>query len=72
MTIPHPKEILQSWSALIGIWGSSYFALLEAIDSELANAAESLEWPFVIIGLAGTGSVLLTSWRASRRRAHRG
>jgi hypothetical protein len=69
MTIPHPKEILESWSALVGIWGSSYFALLEAIDAEIASAAESLEWPFVIIGLAGTGSVLLTSWRASRRRA---
>jgi hypothetical protein len=68
MTIPHPKDVLQSWSALVGIWGSSYFALLEAIDVELANAAESLEWPFVIIGLAGTGSVILTSWRASKRR----
>ena len=53
MTIPHPKEILESWSALVGIWGSSYFALLEAIDAEIASAAESLEWPFVIIGLAG-------------------
>lgn len=71
MTIPHPKEILESWSALVGIWGSSYFALLEAIDTEIASAAESLQWPFVIIGLAGTGSVLLTSWRVSRRRAQR-
>ena len=65
--IPSPKTVLESWSALVGIWGSSYFALLEALDVELAAAAEALEWPFVIIGVAGTGSVLLTSWRESRR-----
>jgi len=66
--IPSPKHVLESWSALIGMWGSSYFALLEAIDVELAAAATVLEWPFVVIGAAGTGSVLLSSWQASRRQ----
>ena len=37
--IPSPKRVLESWSALIGIWGSSYLALLEALDAEVAATA---------------------------------
>jgi hypothetical protein len=66
--IPSPKRVLESWSALIGIWGSSYLALLDALDVEVAALAESMQWPFLIIGAAGTGSVLFSSWRESRRQ----
>jgi len=70
--IPSPKRVLESWSALIGIWGSSYLALLDALDVEVAALAESLQWPFLIIGAAGTGSVLYSSWRETQRRQGRG
>jgi hypothetical protein len=67
MGIPAPKRIVDAWSALVGIWGSSYLALLENLDVELAVAAESMQWPLLIIGAYGTGSVFFTSWRLSRR-----
>lgn len=66
--IPSPKRVLESWSALVGVWGSSYLALLEEVDFEFTALAESLQWPFLIIGAVGTGSVLVTSWKASRER----
>jgi hypothetical protein len=67
MEIPSPKRVLDAWSALVGIWGASYLALLEKLDLELASTAESMQWPLLIIGAYGTGSVFLTSWRESRR-----
>jgi hypothetical protein len=71
MEIPSPKSVLDAWSALVGIWGASYLALLEKIDIELAAASESMQWPLLIIGAYGTGSVFLTSWRHSRRSRRR-
>jgi hypothetical protein len=68
MNIPSPKRVLESWSALIGIWGSSYLALLDELDIELGFMAESLQWPLLIIGAAGTGSVLLSSWKDAKAR----
>ena len=68
MTIPSPKHVLESWSALVGVWGASYLALLTEIDAELSAMSESLQWPFLIIGAVGTGSVLITSWKESRQR----
>jgi hypothetical protein len=67
MEIPSPKRVLDAWSALVGIWGASYIALLEKLDLELASVAESMQWPLLIIGAYGTGSVFFTSWRESRR-----
>jgi hypothetical protein len=67
MEIPSPKRVLDAWSALVGIWGASYIALLEKLDLELASVAESMQWPLLIIGAYGTGSVILTSWQESRR-----
>lgn len=66
--IPSPRRVIESWSALVGIWGSSYLAMLEALDVELAAMAESLQWPLLIIGAAGTGSVLVSSWKESRQQ----
>ncbi len=67
MNIPSPKRILEAWSALIGIWGSTYLALIDELDIELMAVSESLQWPLLIIGAAGTGSVLFSSWKESRR-----
>lgn len=67
MNIPSPKRVLQSWSALIGVWGSSYLALLDELDLEFMALSESMQWPLLIIGATGTGSVLYSSWRHSRR-----
>jgi hypothetical protein len=60
--------VLESWSALVGIWGSSYLALLDELGVELAAMSETLQWPLLIIGGLGTGSVLVTSWKESRPR----
>jgi hypothetical protein len=75
MNIPSPRRVLESWSALIGIWGSSYLALLDELDIELMAVSDGLEWPLLIIGAAGTGGVLYDSWQETRRknkRARRG
>jgi len=77
MNLPSPKRVLESWSALIGIWGSSYLALLDELDIELLalsdSVADALHWPLLIVGAAGTGSVLITAWKETRprQRAHR-
>ena len=68
MTIIAPKRILEVWAALIGLWGSSYLTLLEALEGELGVVAESIQWPLVIIGATGTGSVIYSSWREAKRR----
>lgn len=65
--IPSAKRVLESWSALIGIWGSTYLALLDELDAEVAALSETLQWPLLLIGAIGTGSVLYSSWRESRR-----
>jgi hypothetical protein len=64
--VPSPKRVLESWSALIGIWGSSYLAFLDELGVELAAVSETLQWPLLIVGGLGTGSVLITSWKESR------
>ena len=66
--IPSPKKVLESWSALVGIWGSSYLALLDELDIELGLISETLQWPLLIIGTVGTGSVLVTSWKEVKSR----
>jgi hypothetical protein len=68
MTSPSPKKVLETWSALIGISGSTYLELLEELEIELMGAADSLQWPLLIVGAAGTGSILYRSWRESRNR----
>jgi hypothetical protein len=72
MNIPSPKRVLEAWSALVGIWGSSYLALLDELDIELGlmseQVSESLQWPLLIIGAAGTGSVLFSSWKDAKAR----
>ena len=40
MNIPSPKRVLETWSALIGISGSTYLELLEELDIELMGAAD--------------------------------
>lgn len=60
LRIPSPKHVLESWSALIAIWAPP-----------LIEYTESLEWPLLIIGATGTGSVLFSSWRTSRTRSWR-
>ncbi|HET9616412.1 MAG TPA: hypothetical protein VFP74_04505 [Pseudolabrys sp.] len=67
MNIPSPKKVLETWSALIGISGATYLELLEELDLELTAAADSLQWPLLIVGAAGTGSILFSSWRQNRR-----
>lgn len=71
MKIPSPKRVLQSWSALIGIWGSTYLALLDELDLELMAVADSMQWPLLIVGATGTGSVLYSSWKESREQHRR-
>jgi hypothetical protein len=65
--IPSPKRILEAWSALLGVWGSSYLAFLDELSLELAQLSETLQWPFLIIGAMGTGSALFSSWKVSRQ-----
>lgn len=68
MNIPSSKRVLETWSALIGISGSTYLELLEELDIELMGAADAMQWPLLIVGAAGTGSILVSSWRESRGR----
>lgn len=68
MNIPSPKKVLEAWSALIGISGSTYLELLEELDLEVMGAADDMQWPLLIVGAAGTGSILFSSWRESRKR----
>jgi hypothetical protein len=68
MNIPSPKKVLEAWSALIGLSGSTYLELLEELDLEIMGAADDMQWPLLIVGAAGTGSILYASWRESRRR----
>ena len=72
--IQSPRRVVESWSALVGLSSSTYLTLLEEISLEMAQYAESLQWPLLIIGALGTGSALLSSWQLSRqkswRRAH--
>ena len=60
--------VLAVGQALIGISGSTYLELLEELDIELMGAADAMQWPLLIVGAAGTGSILVSSWRASRGR----
>jgi hypothetical protein len=66
-----PKTVLESWSALVGLSGSTYLTLLEELSLELAEYAEGLQWPLLIIGAIGTGSVLVSSWKVSRQKQWR-
>jgi hypothetical protein len=68
MQIPSPKRVLEAWSALIGISGSTYLELVEELDIELMAGADSVQWPLLIVGVAGTGSILYSSWQESRKR----
>lgn len=65
------KQVLEAWSALLGIWGSSYLAFLDELSVELAEFSETMQWPFLIIGAMGTGSALFSSWKVSRQREWR-
>jgi hypothetical protein len=71
MDVPSPKRVLESWSALIGVAGSTYLSLLDDLGVEFIDVADSLEWPLLIVGAAGTGSIFYSSWRESRRRRPR-
>ena len=66
-----PKRVLESWSALVGLSGSSYLTFLEELSLELAEYAEGLQWPLLIIGAIGTGSVLVSSYKVSRDKRWR-
>ena len=66
--IQSPKRVVESWSALVGLSGSTYLTLLEELSLELAEYADSLQWPLLIIGAMGTGSALLSSWKLSREK----
>ena len=66
------KRVLQTWSALVGICGSTYLELLDALDVELFAGADAMEWPLLVVGAAGTGSILYTSWHESRRHSLEG
>lgn len=68
MNIPSPKRVLETWSALIGISGSTYLELVEDLDVELMAAADDMQWPLLIVGTIGTGSILISSWRESRKQ----
>lgn len=68
MHIPSPKRVLETWSALIGISGSTYLELVEELDIEMMAGTEEMQWPLLIVGAAGTGSILFSSWRESRKR----
>jgi hypothetical protein len=68
---PSPRRVLETWSALVGIWGSSYLALLDELSLELAAWSETMQWPCLIIGAVGTGSALVSSWQVSRERSWR-
>jgi hypothetical protein len=72
LKIPAPRRVLESWSALIGIWGASYIAALKEMSVEMSEYAESLQWPLLIVGAMGTGSALWSSWKIGRqsRRSH--
>jgi hypothetical protein len=63
MKIPEPKRVLQAWSALIGLCGATYLELLDEVAVELDMLTDALEWPFVIIGALGTGSLLVSAWK---------
>ena len=69
--VPSPRRVLEAWSALLGVWGSSYIAFLDELGPELAEVSETLQWPFLIIGAMGTGSALFSSWKISRQREWR-
>ena len=56
---------------MLGIGGSTYLELLDALDIEVGLVSETSEWPLLIIGAAGTGSVLVSSWKESRSRRRR-
>ena len=71
MNVPSPKKVLETWSALVGVSGATYLELLEELDIELMAAADSLQWPLLIAGAAGTGSILFSSWRENRSRMRR-
>ena len=64
MNIPSPKRAVEIWSALVGISGSTYLELLE--DIELIGAADAMPWPLLVVGAAGSGSILFGSWRRYR------
>jgi len=68
MNIPAPKKVLETWSAFIGISGSTYLELVEELDIGLMGAADAMQWPLLIVGAAGSGSILFGSWRRCRRR----
>ena len=71
MQIQSPKRVLESWSALVGISGSSYLTMLEEMSLEMAQFGDSLQWPLLIIGATGTGSVFFSSWKVSRQKQWR-
>ena len=68
MNIPSPKRVLETWSALVGVSGSTYLELLGELDVELTATANAMEWPLLVAGAAGTGSILFGSWRERRNR----
>ncbi|MBV9557876.1 MAG: hypothetical protein JO254_12435 [Pseudolabrys sp.] len=69
--IPSPRRVLESWAALVGIWGASYVTTLKEMTPELAEYAEGLQWPLVLVGAMGTGSALWSSWKIARHSGRR-
>lgn len=68
MTIPSPKTVLETWSALIGVAGSTWLDLMLDLDAGSAAAADAMQWPMLIVGTAGAGSMLVSSCRTRRGR----
>jgi hypothetical protein len=66
INIPSPKRVVETWSALIGISGSTNLELLE-------GAADAMQWLLLVVGATGSGNILFGSWRRCRssRRASR-
>jgi hypothetical protein len=69
MVFPSARRVFEAWSALMGVWGSSYITFLDELGPDFMAVSETLQWPFLIIGVMGTGSAIFSSWKIARQRS---
>lgn len=64
--LPSPKRPIKSALALLGVWGSSYLEFLEDMSLEMAETADDLAWPLLVLSLAGMGGAFWSAFKLSR------
>jgi hypothetical protein len=60
------KKAIKNGLALLGLWGSTYLEFLADLSLEMAETAEELKLPILMLGVAGMGGAFWSARKLSR------